>query len=48
MKKDEILLEAAKIIERYRDQLLYHSDCRPKSKEVQELLARIYAEIGGK
>lgn len=38
-----LLQKAATILERYRDQLLYHSDVRPKEKEVNELLGKIYA-----
>jgi len=41
-----LLQEAATLLERYRDQLLVHSDKRPKSKEVNELLKRIYASQG--
>lgn len=39
------LTEAAGMLERYRDQLLYYSNKRPKEKEVNELLGEIYAII---
>jgi hypothetical protein len=38
-----LLQEAATMLERYRDQLLVHSEDRPKSKEINDLLKRIYA-----
>jgi hypothetical protein len=42
---EQLLQEAATMLERYRDQLLVHSDSRPTTKEVNELLKRIYASI---
>jgi hypothetical protein len=47
-RNDDLLKEAATLLERYRDQMLYHSDCRPTSKEVNELLGKIYAASQGR